>query len=194
MLRSVTDTATLKQNKCDTLITAIRHRILTCKTVLLFSVVMQALANVFSLQSTWQQSCNRSSLQQAGQSVHVQEKHTAWLNKQLNIADVILTVQLNISQTHVYNLTLAKTQEQQEASVRERRLHVCLFTANESEFRICRLCQPTFEILGPRLQRDFNDLSVCYDSRATCIPRGWMGQFRSCSVEINQGAEGEGFN
>lgn len=38
-----------------------------------------------------------------------------------------------------------------------------------------------YEILGPRSQRDSNDISVCRGSRATCIPRGWMGQFRSRS-------------
>lgn len=39
----------------------------------------------------------------------------------------------------------------------------------------------SYEILGPRSQRDFNDISVCCSSKATCIPCGWMGQFRSRS-------------
>lgn len=37
--------------------------------------------------------------------------------------------------------------------------------------------------IGPRLQRDSNDISDCYSSAATCIPRGWMGQFRSRSKD-----------
>lgn len=39
----------------------------------------------------------------------------------------------------------------------------------------------SYEILGPRSQRDSNDISVCRGSKATRIPCGWMGQFRSRS-------------